>query len=44
MLPWHCPGYHRDHPLCDRSLMRLAVVAVTTDFELVELLYIYSWN
>ena len=38
MLSWHCPGYHRDHshnPLCDRSLMRLAVVAVTMDFELV---------
>ena len=40
MLPWHCPGYHRDHshhPQCGRSLMRLAVVAVTTDFELEEL-------
>ena len=40
MLPWHCPGYHRDHPhfpLCDRSLMGLVVVAVTMDFELVEL-------
>ena len=37
MLPWHCLGYHRDHPQCDRSLMRLVVVAVTMDFEPVEL-------